>query len=58
MPDAPTALVAFVAEHQPYGDLDGGRDDARVWIVCSAEPESFTPPMRLRKPLPRVTPRK
>jgi len=30
MLDVLTALLAFVAEHQRCGDLDGGRDDARV----------------------------
>jgi hypothetical protein len=34
-PNVLTALVAFVAEHQRCGDLDGGRDDARVWLACS-----------------------
>jgi len=27
MPEVLTALVAFVAEHQRCGELDGGRDD-------------------------------
>ncbi len=30
MPDVLNALVAFVAEHQRCGDLDGGRDDGYV----------------------------
>jgi hypothetical protein len=29
------ALVAFVAEHQRCGELDGGRDDGYVWLTCS-----------------------
>jgi hypothetical protein len=32
---ASSALVAFVAEHQRCGDLDGGRDDGYVWLQCS-----------------------
>jgi len=35
MPDVLTALVVFVGEHQRCGDLDGGKDDARVWLTCS-----------------------
>jgi hypothetical protein len=35
MPDVLAALVAFVAEHQRCGDLDGGRDDGYVWLQCS-----------------------
>jgi hypothetical protein len=35
MPDVLNALVAFVAEHQRCGDLDGGRDDGYVWLQCS-----------------------
>jgi len=43
------ALVAFVAERQRCGDLDGGRDDARVWLACSCgaqvvHPASAPPP--------------
>jgi hypothetical protein len=53
MPDALKALVAFVAEHQRCGDLDGGRDDARVWLAGLG---SFTWLMRLLEPLPTVAP--
>jgi hypothetical protein len=35
MPEMLNALVAFVAEHQRCGDLDGGRDDGYVWLQCS-----------------------
>ena len=35
MPGTLAALVAFVAEHQRCGDLDGGRDNALVWLTCS-----------------------
>jgi hypothetical protein len=34
MPDVLNALVAFAAEHQRCGDLDGGRDDGKVWLAC------------------------
>jgi hypothetical protein len=34
-PEPLEALVAFVAEHQRCGELDGGRDDGCVWIQCS-----------------------
>jgi hypothetical protein len=34
MPDVLNALVAFVAEHQRCGDLDGGRDNGNVWLAC------------------------
>src|SRR6266404_4037011 len=34
-PHVLTALVAFVAEHQRCGDLDGGRDGGKVWLACS-----------------------
>jgi hypothetical protein len=47
------ALVAFVAEHQRCGDLDGGKDDGYVWIACScgariAHPVSVPPPAPAR----------
>ena len=35
MPDVLNALVAFVAEHQRCGDLDGGKDRGYVWLACS-----------------------
>jgi len=35
MPDVLNALVAFVAEHQRCGDLDGGIDDGFAWLQCS-----------------------
>ena len=35
LPDVLNALLAFVAEHQRCGDLDGGRDNALVWLTCS-----------------------
>jgi hypothetical protein len=35
MPEVLNALVAFVAEHQRYGELDGGRDGGYVWLECS-----------------------
>jgi hypothetical protein len=49
MPGAHGALVAFVAEHQRCGDLDGGRDGGRVWLTCSCggqivHPASAPPP--------------
>ncbi len=49
MPDVLNALVAFVAEHQRCGELDGGTDDARVWLTCSCgaqvvHPASAPPP--------------
>jgi len=49
MPEVLTALVAFVAEHQRCGELDGGKDDGRVWIVCSCgaqvvHPVNASPP--------------
>jgi ribosomal silencing factor RsfS len=28
------ALVAFVDEHRRCGELDGGLEDGRVWMVC------------------------
>jgi len=35
LPDVLNALLAFAAEHQRCGDLDGGRDNALVWLTCS-----------------------
>lgn len=35
MPEALTALMAFVAEHQRCSDLDGGRDNGYIWLQCS-----------------------
>ncbi len=35
MPDVLNALVAFVAEHQRCGDLDGGRDGGNIWLACT-----------------------
>jgi hypothetical protein len=43
MPDVLNALVAFVAEHQRCGDLDGGRDDGKVWIACSCGAQIVQP---------------
>jgi hypothetical protein len=48
-----TSLVAFVAEHQPCGDLDGGRDSGYVWLACScgariAHPATTPPPAPAR----------
>jgi hypothetical protein len=37
MADVLSALVAFVAEHQRCGDLDGGKDNALVWLGRSIE---------------------
>lgn len=34
-PEPLGALVAFVAEHQRCGELDGGRDHGYVWLACS-----------------------
>jgi hypothetical protein len=34
-PEPLEALVAFVAEHQECGELDGGRDSGCVWLACS-----------------------
>jgi hypothetical protein len=49
MPNVLNALVAFVAEHQRCGGLDGGRDDKKVWLACSCgaqivHPASEPPP--------------
>jgi hypothetical protein len=35
MPEVLSALMAFVAEHQCCGELDGGRDGGSVWLACS-----------------------
>ena len=35
MPDVLNALMAFAAEHQRCGDLDGGKDGGCVWLQCS-----------------------
>ena len=35
MPDVLNAFVAFVAEHKRCGELNGGKDNGRVWIECS-----------------------
>jgi hypothetical protein len=35
MPDVLAALIAFVAEHQRCGDLEGGLEDGVVWFKCS-----------------------
>jgi hypothetical protein len=35
MPDVLNALLAFVAEHQRCGELDGEKDGERVWLSCS-----------------------
>jgi hypothetical protein len=48
MPDVLNALVAFVAEHQRCGDLDGGRDNGYIWLQCSCgglimQPENEPP---------------
>jgi hypothetical protein len=34
MPKLLAALDAFVQEHRRCGELDGGLDGGRVWIVC------------------------
>jgi len=53
MPEALSALVAFVAEHQRYGDLDSGKDSGYVWLACPcgariAHPASTPPPTQAR----------
>ena len=53
MPDVLAALVAFVAEHQRCGDLDGGKDGGYVWLACScgariAHPVNAPPPTPAR----------
>jgi hypothetical protein len=51
MPEVLTALVAFVAEHQRCGDLDGGRDSGYVWLQCSCSALIMQPE---REPLART----
>jgi hypothetical protein len=34
-PEPFEALMAFVAEHQRCGELDGGRDNGYLWLTCS-----------------------
>jgi hypothetical protein len=34
MPELLAALDAFMQEHRRCGDLDGGVDGERVWMVC------------------------
>jgi hypothetical protein len=51
MPEILAALVAFVAEHQRCGDLDGGRDNGYIWLQCSCgglimQPEKEPPNQR------------
>ena len=29
------SLVAFLAEHQRCGEMDGGADEERVWMTCT-----------------------
>jgi hypothetical protein len=48
-PEPLEALVAFVAEHQRCGELDGGRDGDYIWLACSCgarivHPVSAPPP--------------
>jgi hypothetical protein len=43
MPEVLTALVAFVAEHQRCGELDGGRDGGYVWLACSCGAQILHP---------------
>jgi hypothetical protein len=55
MPDVLNALVAFVAEHQRCGELDGGVDNGYVWLQCSCgglimQPEK-EPPHPAAKPM-------
>lgn len=35
MPEVLNVLLAFVTAHERCGDLDGGRDDGKVWLTCS-----------------------
>jgi hypothetical protein len=42
-PEAPEALVTFVAEHQECGELDGGRDGGHVWLACSCGAQVVQP---------------
>ena len=34
MPELLAALDAFMQEHRRCGELDGGLDGERVWMVC------------------------
>jgi hypothetical protein len=49
------ALVAFVAEHQRCGDLDGGRDDGYIWLHCSCGGLIMQPEREPPKPEPAAT---
>lgn len=42
-PESLEALVAFVAEHQECGDLDGGRDGGYLWLACSCGAQIVQP---------------
>ena len=51
-------LLAFVAEHQRCGELDGGRDNGYVWLDCSCgglimHPESDPSKAPAQEPLDR-----
>jgi hypothetical protein len=35
MPDLLAALDAFLQEHRRCGELDGGVNGRRVWMVCN-----------------------
>jgi hypothetical protein len=39
MPDVLSALIAFVAEHRPCGELDGSLEADVVRIACSCGAE-------------------
>jgi hypothetical protein len=42
-PEPFEALVAFVAEHQGCGELDGERDGGYVWLACSCGAQIIQP---------------
>ena len=53
MLDVLNALVAFAAEHQRCGDLNGGRDSGYVWLSCTCGAQIVQP---AKEPAPRACP--
>jgi hypothetical protein len=58
MPDVLNALVAFAAEHQRCGDLDGGRDGGYIWLTRTPAQRSSIRRVRLPRRLLRGDSRK
>jgi hypothetical protein len=51
MPEVLSALKALLQEHRRCGELDGGGDEAHVWMACECGATIVHPIQRPESPL-------